>query len=414
MSLVSPASRRTLSPRIAYPLAASVIGIALLASGTPSPLYPAYSALWGLSPLVLTLVYAIYAVGVVTALLVAGRLSDQVGRRPVLIGALGALIVATVLFMAAESVIWLFAARALQGVATGMALAAASAALLDLHPRRDPAGAGLANGVVSAGGMAVGVIASAAVVQLVPDPRVLAYVIQLMLFAVALALTTRMPEPVTRRTRPRLVLQRPSVPGPTRRAFALAALSVLASWSMVGLFLSLGPQLAADVLHSSAALVGGAVLFTFVAPAAVAQAVLARMAPWTAAAGGATVLAIGVAAIVVASLTDSGVLLLAGAAFGGAGFGLAFLGALRTLTAAMPATHRAEVMASFYLVAYASLSVPAIVAGILVTPLGARETFEIFGVISAVLALAAAAQAWRLRPRPALETIAECPAGAAA
>src|SRR4029453_10824840 len=132
--------------------------------------------MWGFSPLGLTLVYATYAFGVLTTLVLAGRISDDVGRRPVLLVALGTLLGTTVLFMVADSVVWLFVARGLQGLATGLALGAASAALLDLHPRRDPAGVGLTNGVVSAAGMGLGVLMSATFVQLLPAPRVLPYV----------------------------------------------------------------------------------------------------------------------------------------------------------------------------------------------------------------------------------------------
>src|SRR5688572_15358666 len=139
--------RRTLTPRLAYAHVAAVIGLALFASGTPSPLYGTYAELWGFSPVVLTLVYATYAFGVLTSLVLAGRLSDEVGRRPVLIAALATLLLTTVLFMLADSVVWLFVARGLQGLATGLALSAAAAALLDLHPRRDPAGVGLTNGI---------------------------------------------------------------------------------------------------------------------------------------------------------------------------------------------------------------------------------------------------------------------------
>src|SRR5262245_13010815 len=107
--------RRTLSTRAGYVLAAALVGLSLFASGVPSALYGTYQELWGFSPLVLTLVYAVYAFGVLTTLLVAGRLSDQVGRRAVLLGSIGALMVATVLFVLAGSVVWLFVARALQG-----------------------------------------------------------------------------------------------------------------------------------------------------------------------------------------------------------------------------------------------------------------------------------------------------------
>ena len=189
--------RRTLTPRLAYALVAAVIGLSLFASGTPSPLYTTYRELWGFSPIVLTLIYATYAFGVLAALLLAGRLSDEIGRRPVLLAALGTLMATTVLFMLADSTAWLFVARGIQGVATGLALGAASAALLDLHPNRNPAQVGLTNGVVSAGGMGFGVLISATLVELAPAPRVLPYVVLLVLFAIAFAGALRMPEPVT-------------------------------------------------------------------------------------------------------------------------------------------------------------------------------------------------------------------------
>jgi MFS family permease len=128
--------RRVMPNRIAYALVAGVIGLGLFASITPSPLYHAYSLLWHFSPLTLTLIYATYAFGVLASLLLVGGVSDDVGRRPVLLVALGGLMAAAVLFMVADSEAWLFVARGIQGLATGAALSAASAALLDLHPRR--------------------------------------------------------------------------------------------------------------------------------------------------------------------------------------------------------------------------------------------------------------------------------------
>jgi MFS family permease len=227
---VSKKKKKTLSPRAAYALVAAVIGLALFASGTPSPLYATYRELWGFSPTVLTLVYATYAFGVLASLLLAGRVSDEVGRRPVLVVALSTLMAATVLFALADSVVWLFVARAVQGVATGLALGAAGAALLDLHPSRDPAGAGLTNGVVSAGGMGLGVLVSSAIVELLPAPRVVPYVLLFALFGIALAFALRMPEPVSTRARLRLTPQRPSVPASARRPFLLASLGVISSW----------------------------------------------------------------------------------------------------------------------------------------------------------------------------------------
>ncbi len=393
-----PRGRRTLSPRLAYALVAAVIGLALFASSTPSPLYATYRELWGFSPVVLTLVYATYAFGVLLALLLAGRVSDQWGRRPVLLVALGALVVTSVAFMFATSVTWLFVARGLQGLATGLALGAASAAMLDLHPRRDPAGVGLANGVVSAGGMGLGVLISSALVEFAPAPRVLPYVTLLVLFVIAFAGALLMPEPVANRSRPRLTPQRPSVPAVVRRPFLLAALGVISSWSIGGLFLSLGPQLTATLFHTSDHLVAGLSIFALAGSGALAQLLFGRMAPWAGAAYGSLALSLGMVLIVLSAAMGSPVLFGAGAVVGGGGFGVAFLGALRALSVAIPPDHRAQVMSAFYIVAYTAISVPAIIAGAVVGTLGLQTTFEIFGSVIAALALVVAFEAWRTRP----------------
>jgi MFS family permease len=392
--------RSTLSPRLAYALAGGIIGLALLASGTPSPLYGVYRELWGFSPVVLTLVYATYAFGVLTTLVLAGRISDDVGRRPVLLVALGTLLATTVLFMVADSVVWLFVARGLQGLATGLALGAASAALLDLHPRRDPAGVGLTNGVVSAAGMGLGVLMSATFVQLLPAPRVLPYVALAVLFAIALASVALMPEPVQERTRPRLTPQRPSVPAVVRRPFLLAALGVISSWSIGGLFLALGPQLSASLFHTDNHLVSGVSVFALAGSGAIGQLVFGRSVPWAGASAGSVALAAGLLLIVAAASTDSSALLVTGSIIGGGGFGVAFLGALRALSGAIPPEHRAAVMSAFYIVGYLSISLPAVLAGVLVTPLGLEATFEIFASVLAGVALILAFEAWRTRPRP--------------
>jgi MFS family permease len=398
MTLEVSKPRPTLSPRTAYALAAAVIGLALFASGTPSPLYATYRELWGFSPAVLTLIYATYAFGVLASLLLAGRVSDEVGRRPVLITALSTLMGATILFSVADSVAWLFAARAVQGLATGLALGAAGAALLDLHPSRDPAGAGLTNGVVSAAGMGFGVLVSSAIVELLPAPRVLPYAVLFTLFAIALAFALRMPEPVEQRSRLRLTPQRPHVPPQARRPFVLAALGVISSWSIGGLFLSLGPQLLSSLFHSNDHLVAGIGVFALAGSGAVAQLLLGRTVPWAAAAGGSVALSAGLLVMVAGAADESRELFLAGAVVGGAGFGVAFLGALRALSTAIPHEHRASVMSAFYIVAYSAISLPAILAGVLVTPLGLEPTFEIFGSVVAALALVVAFEAWRTRP----------------
>jgi MFS family permease len=392
---------RRLGPNAAFVLVAAVIGLSLYGSATPSPLYEIYQAEWHFSTLVLTLVYAVYAFGVLAALLTVGRISDDVGRRPVLAIALVGLIGATVLFLLADSVGWLFAARGLQGITTGLALGAAGAALVDLHPRGDGAKAGLVNGVVSPSGLGAGALVSAVLAEFVAGPLVTPYVVLLVLLVVTLIGALALPEPITRSGPLRIRPQVPRIPSAIRRPFAVAALGVLASWSVGGVYLALGPALAADLLDSGNHLAGGAAVLALTLPGALSQLAANRMDPRRAASVGAVILAAGMALIVASLSAASAGFFLAATVVTGAGFGVAFLGALRSLTAVLPEQHRAEVMSAFYVVAYGSLAVPAIAAGLVVPSLGLESTFEVFAALVGVIALAVAVAAARARPQPA-------------
>ncbi|MEU3982851.1 MFS transporter [Streptomyces sp. NPDC026672] len=400
MSAPFMALRRPLSPRAAYALPAVIIGLSLYASSAPSPLYGMYSALWGFSPAILTLVYATYAVGVLITLLLAGRLSDEIGRRPVMLAAVVGIMGSTVVYALADSVLWLFVARALQGLATGLALSAAGAALFDLHPRRDHVSVGLANGFASASGAGLGIVVSAALVQLAPAPRVLPYVVLFVLLLASALAALRLKDPIVPApgARLRLTPQRPVIHAAARRPFLLASLAVVASWSILGLFLALGPDLAADILHTHTLLVNGFVIFLLPAAASVSQLVLGRRAPWAGASIGSLGLALGMALLVVSVAYTVSALFVIACLLAGVGFGATFLSGLRALSAAVPHEHRAGVMSAFYIVAYMALSVPAIIAGFLVAPLGLTLTFEIFGSVIAATALGVGLEAWRGRP----------------
>jgi len=241
---------------------------------------------------------------------------------------------------------------------------------------------------------------SATAVQLLPAPRVVPYVILAGLFAVAFTGALLMPEPVADRTQPRLTPQKPSVPPVVRRPFLLAGLGVLSSWSIGGLFFSLGPSLSAEVFGTTNHIVTGLSVVVLAGSGAIAQVVFGRSAPWLGTAAGSVALAAGLLIIVASAVETSGALLMIGAVIGGAGFGVAFLGSLRSLSVAIPNEHRAQVMSAFYVVAYSSLSLPAVLAGIVVTSAGLESTFEIFGSVVAGIALLLAVEATRTRPRP--------------
>jgi MFS family permease len=189
------------------------------------------------------------------------------------------------------------------------------------------------------------------------------------------------------------------VPAAVRRPFLLAALAVLSSWSIGALFFSLGPQLAGLLFHTTNVVEAGSGIVVLAAAAVAAQLATGRVAPWIAAGAGSIALALGMALIVLAAAEGSGALYLAGSVIGGAGFGAAFLGGLRALVGAIPPEHRASVLSAFYVAAYASLSIPAVLAGIVVSYVSLTATFEIFGTIVGAIALVVALQAWRTRPR---------------
>ena len=253
---------RERAPRLtglaAFSAVAAVIAVAFYASATPSPLYGVYQARWHFSTPVLSLIYATYAVGVLVSLLLVGSLSDQAGRKPVLAWSLLGLLVSALVFATASSVGWLFAARALQGLATGAALGAAGAALIDLHPTSDTRTAALVNGVVALAGLGIGALFSSALVQFLPAPRD------------AAVRGGRGHDRCADRARQRAaragVPHRPHHhpapasrhPQQTRAPFALAALGVIGSWSIAGVYLALGPALAGHLLQTHGELAGGA------------------------------------------------------------------------------------------------------------------------------------------------------------
>jgi predicted MFS family arabinose efflux permease len=395
----------TLSRTRSFGVVALLIGSLLAASATPSPLYGDYAARWHFSSATLTVVFAMYAVGVLAALLGAGRLSDRLGRRPVIAAALVGLLVAMGLFMEARSVAWLFAARGLQGVATGLALGAAGAALLDLQPRGDARHAGLVNGIVSAGGLAIGALLSGTLVDLAPDPTVVPFAVMAAVFTFGLLALIGIPETVERGETPSVPLrpQRPRVPATIRGRFAIAAVGSIASWSIGGLYMSLAPALAAGILHSRDHVIGGLAVFVLAGAGAVGQLLLRELSARAALNIGLLALAAGMAALVGTLSTGSAFAFFAASALTGVGFGVAFMGALRELSLAAPEACRGSVMSAYFVVAYLSLSLPAIGAGILATDVGVEPTFRVFGAAVAALALGLTAVAAR---RPAVASAA--------
>src|SRR4051812_21258382 len=188
----------SLSRGAAFWMLAATLGFLLFASSAPSPLYVVYQAKWDFSPITLTSVFAVYVVALLLSLVFAGSLSDRVGRRPVLLGALAVQLAAMVIFGVAHGVGALFAARIVQGFATGVATGALSAALIDLQPSHRPQLGALLSAAAPPLGLAAGALGSGLLVQYGPDPLRLVYWLLVGIFAVAIAGVAAMPETVAR------------------------------------------------------------------------------------------------------------------------------------------------------------------------------------------------------------------------
>lgn len=389
-------AHRSLSKTAAFHLQASIILFFLASSSAPTPLYAVYQAAWGFSPVMVTVVFGIYAVAVLATLLVVGALSDHVGRRPVLLAATLLQAGAMAIFATAHGVWTLLLARVVQGLATGAAAGAVGAGLLDIDRDKGT----IANAVAPMLGTATGGVLSALLAQFLPWPTTLVYVVLGTIFLAQAAGVVLMPESAARRPgalrslRPHIRLP-PAVRGPA----LIAAPALVATWSLVGFYASLGPAVARRLTGSGSLLVGGLLLFVMAGAGAVTVLVSrARPARAVLLFGSAALIA-GVVMSLAGTAGASPLLFFGGATIAGAGFGAGFQGALRTVLPLAGAGERAGVLSLMYVVAYLSMGVPVVFAGLRVVHGGglftaARE----YGL--AVIALAAAALLGTLARRP--------------
>ena len=387
---IEPAGR--ISPRAAFFLLASITVSFLAGSSAPTPLYPLYQAQWGFSSAAITVIFGIYAVALLAALLIGGRLSDHVGRRPVLIGAAAMQVAAMGLFIAADGLGDLIVARVVQGVSTGFAVAAVGAGMLDLDKLRGP----LANAVAPPFGTALGGIAAGLMVHFLPQPTHLVYVVLALIFiaqgvGVALMAEPSPPQPgALASLRPRF-----SVPAATRQPLLIAIPVLIAAWSLAGFYAALGPTIVHGVLGLDSSLLGGIALFVLAASGGTAVLLLQRFDPRSMMAAGSTALLVGVGFTVLALSMHSTLGFFLGTAMAGTGFGTAFQGAIRTVVPFARPHERAGVLSIIFVVSYVAMGTPAVLAGWWVARHGdILGTAEFFG--AAVMALAAIALAGTL------------------
>ncbi|MFF1922575.1 MFS transporter [Streptomyces sp. NPDC058221] len=386
--------------RPGYLAAAVVFAIGMAGTTLPTPLYGLYQEQIGFSELMVTVVFAVYAVAVITVLLLAGNYSDKVGRRPVLLCAMVFSAASAGCFLLERGLPLLFAGRLLSGFAAGLLSGAATAAVIELAAPRQKARAGFAATAANMGGLGCGPLLSGLLAQYTSWPLTLPFWVHLGLVAVASVITWFLPETVAEPKRwPRPAPQGVAVPPEVRSVFVPASLAAFAGFALLGLFTAVAPSFAAQTLGVHNVAVTGAVVFSVFLASTVGQSLTHRIGARLALPVGCGILMAGLLLVASSLIAESLLLLVLGALCGGTGQGLAFRAALTLVSGAAPAEHRGGTISAFFVVAYTGISVPVVGVGAIAAWLGLREAGLVF--TGCVLLLAAAAGTYSaLRPPP--------------
>ncbi|MBP2874807.1 MULTISPECIES: MFS transporter [Pseudomonas] len=358
----------------------------LAASSAPTPLYHLYQEGLHFSAGMLTLIFGVYALSLLAALLTVGSLSDHLGRKPVIFAALILNMLAMLLFINEGSVAWLIAARTLQGFATGMATAVLGAALLDTDRQQGP----LVNSVAPLLGMACGAMGSSLLVEFAPLPTQLIYCTLLVLMLLQAVYVWRLPETVSR-IPGALASLRPTlhVPPQARRALLLSLPVDVAVWAMGGFYLSLAPSLVRAATGSTSNLIGGGLVAVLTLSGALMIFTLRNRQADKVLRLGAGLLAVGVALILTAVHSASLPLFFIATLIAGSGFGAGFLGALRSVVPLALPHERAGLMSAFYVLSYLAFCLPSLLAGNLIRSFGLIVTTDGYGAVLILLSLGA-------------------------
>jgi MFS family permease len=386
-SIAAPASiRRSFRSPRAMTIFGLVTAITFFASsGAPTPLYRLYQQGFGLSPLLLTVVFAAYAFSLLGALLTVGSLSDYIGRRPVIFAALVLNAVAMFMFIEAESAAALIAARVVQGFATGAATTSLGAAILDTNRAQGP----LFNSITAFAGLTLGTLGSGTLVAFAPDPAQLIYAVLLVVSALEALVLWRMPE--TAQGRPgALASLRPQVSVPPQARQTLIAVTPVnvAAWALGGFYFSLMPSLVRVATGLGSPFIGGFVVAALTFSAAVAVVLFRNRSAAVTLAAGTVALATGVAITLPGVHLQQAPLLLLGTVVAGFGLGAAFSGTVRTVLPLATAAERSGLLSTLYVESYLALSLPAVMAGLLAPVLGLPLSADIYGTVIILLAIA--------------------------
>lgn len=376
-----------LGPRASFWVAAAVVLHTLWTSAAPTVTYPLYAAQWHLSTFTTTAIFAVYPIVLVALLVVLGDLSDYIGRRATILIGLSGSLVGVLLFALAPNVAWIFVGRAFMGVGVALTAGPAAAAMVDFSA---PGQAGRASSIATAAtaaGLALATIVGGALIQYAPFPTHLNFWVLAFVIAILLAAAWFLPRHSVQGAKGKWTPRLPSVTPGLGKIFTASAFAVATSYGFGALYLSLGAQIARDLIGSTNALVSGSsfVLFAVVL-GMVAILAKAISAPINIAMGG-IISAISLGLLMLAAEQHALPVYLIATTLAGAGYALLFLGGLTLISQNAPTAHRGASISAVYLIAYLLQGVVALTLGFIATASGLQTAIDIGAPALAVLAI---------------------------
>lgn len=371
-----------------------------LAAGALTPLLVVYKERWDFPPSLLTVAFAVYAIGFLAAVLTVGSLSDHIGRRPVLIGALIVQVASNLLFLVATDIGWVIAGRIVQGVAGGAATTAFTAALVELAPASRKRLGMILGSVGLTGGLGFGSLLAGFAIQFTSAANTIIFVVLTIVTILGTVIVAVSPESVTRSPGAlRSLIPRIAFPPATRREFAAAAPVVAAVWMLAGLSGGIAPNMVRSVFHLNSGLLNGVAGFIAPATSAVVGLVFARVDSRRAMTIGIYASIIGAVGIISGVYAGSLAIMILGQAIAGVGFGASFTAALRLIFPLAAEHQRAGVVGGIYLVSYVALGLPIVIEGQLTGPLGEIPAVSWYTGSAILLALISLIAQLRLKRR---------------
>jgi MFS family permease len=361
--------------------------IVMMGTTLPTPLYPIYSDAFHLSPLMITIIYAVYALGVIGGLLVFGQLSDRIGRRYVLIPGIILSVLSAVVFLSATNVGLLLLGRVISGLSAGLFTSTATATIVNLAPDNKKNQASTIASSVNMLGLGFGPLLCGVLAQYLPYALHLVFIVDIVLLIPAFIGIWLMPEPIKNKQSFQIKVQKLSVPSNIRGTFIYAVIPVFVGFSMLGLFTAISPNFLGEILNIQNKAIIGVTVFLVFCASTVGQLLFKQKSDYNVLMLGSATLIVGVILVGISLPLGSYVLLLIGAIVSGFGQAFSFRAGLSTVNTVSPSDKQGEITSAFFTIAYVAISIPVVGVGLLQLGLSVQGAGIVFSIIVVVLAI---------------------------